>query len=477
MRISQQQAIESSIRTAQLQQTEIAELQAQLATGLRIRSASDDPAEWNSLSAQKATVARMDVDLQNMSTVRQQLNQSVATLTEAGNILVRAREIALDGMQSQNRETLAQEIDRLIDAMLTTSNAEALGNHLYSGTATHKKAFEVADVDEFGRPIEIVYNGSNDRSETIVAPDNYASVLPSGEDVFQQSARTTTLYVGADTGIRAGEGTDNATGVGSMIVRHTATTYANPIVSPGASSVDGDTIIGPPGAHTLRIEDHPTLGRVAHLNDGGPFAFDAASTDLRVTSESGEFVYVDLSAVPATFTGTIDITAEGTLSSDGGLTETAIDFSSQQVVTNSSDGTVSVVDSTDIRSAGEERVEYSGTLDVFETLIQLRDDLREADSWTTDQLVSVMNARLADVERAHSQVMEFVGEQSVELANLETLETQTREVRLVIQEAVGEIENADVADVIVRLQAHQNQLQFIYASTAQLNQISLLNFI
>ena len=88
-----------------------------------------------------------------------------------------------------------------------------------------------------------------------------------------------------------------------------------------------------------------------------------------------------------------------------------------------------------------------------------------------------MDARISDVERTHSQVLEFVGEQAVELANLEALENRTRELRLVTQEAVINVENADMADVIVRLQTEQNHLRFIYAATASMSQTSLLDFI
>ena len=63
------------------------------------------------------------------------------------------------------------------------------------------------------------------------------------------------------------------------------------------------------------------------------------------------------------------------------------------------------------------------------------------------------------------------------LANLETLESRTRDLRLVTQEVVTETENADIADVIVRLQTEQNHLQFIYATTANIMSTSLLDFL
>lgn len=465
-----------AIRQAQARQAAIADLQDQLATGLRVRSASDAPSEWSSLTSKKNAIDRMEVDLENISTVEQRLNQSVSSLTEAGNILVRTRELALGGHQGDERKTLALEVDLLIDAMLSIANSAEGGTQLYSGTASHESSFEITDVDENGRPREVRYLGSDHASATVVGRGTTSSVLPSGADIFQQQQRGTTEYIGK-TGATAGQGTDSARGVGQLRIQHTQTSYATGNVQPGASSETNDTIIGPLGQNVLTISDHVTLGRVASLNGGGPVAFDGLSTDLQVVGPKGGMVYVDLSAVAGTFTGDVQIESLGTMSTDGGATEVDIDFSASQILTHSETGAVTVVDSTGIRFAGLDRLEYTGTQGVFESMMQLRDDLRAGDSWSTDDFVQILDARLSDIKRAHDQVLEYVGEQSVELSNLQSLGNKTREIRLVTQQAIFEIENADIPDVIVRMQNEQTHLQFIYAATASMNQVSLLDFL
>ena len=475
-RITQQQTMSNAIRHAQARQVSIADLQDQLASGLRIRKASDAPAEWGRLTAKKNALSRMDVDLQNISTVEQRLNQSVSSLTEAGNILVRARELALGGYSADERPALANEVDRLIEVMVSTANSSDGGVQLYSGTASNNKSFEITDVDEKGSPRQVQYFGSNDTSETIVGEGTYSNVLPSGAEIFQQSSRGKSQYIGK-TGAAAGIGTDNAKGVGAIQIRNTATSFSESFVTSGVSSGGGDTIMGPPGAHTLTISDHPTLGRVVSLDDGGAVKFDASSTDQRITGPAGAIVFVDLSAVPGSFAGSIKITGEGVMSIDGGATEEAITFSESQVLIHSSSGEVTVVDTVNVRVAGEDRIEYTGTDGVFEAMIQLRDDLQNGDGVPTNEFIKIMDARISDITRAHDQIIEFVGEQSVELSNLQTLANKTREVRLVVQNALIDIESADVADVIVRLQTEQNHLQFIFAATASMNQSSLLDFI
>lgn len=475
LRITQQQTLDSAIRQAQARLSQIGELQNQLSSGLRISKPSDSPTEWGTLAAQKATVRRMETNLENITTVRQRLNQSVSSLTEVGNVLVRARELALSGAQSFERDVLAAEVDLLIDSVLAIANSADAGLHLYSGTGSDQTAFEVTD-DASGRPASVRYTGSRDTSPVVVGPEATAGMLANGALIFEQRSRGETVFF-SETGAAAGVGTDSGMGVGQLTVRNTGTSYASAVVSPGASSSGGDTVIGPPGANKLTIEIHPELGQVVRLNGGGPSVISPTATDLEVRGPGGASVFVDVSAVPPGLATEIDISASGTMSTDGGLTEVPIDFTASQVVTDSTTGQVTVVDSTNIRRAGTDRIEYSGTAGVFDALIQLRDDLRSDEAWSSEEFTQIMDSRISDITRAHDQILEFVGEQSVELANLETLESRTRDLRLVTQEVVTETENADIADVIVRLQTEQNHLQFIYATTANIMSTSLLDFL
>lgn len=476
IRITQQQSIDTAVRQAQLRQSQIGELQQKLATGLEISKPSDAPAEWGTLTTQKATIARMDIDLDNINTVRQRLNQSVSLLTEGGNQLIRARELALSGTSPTDREILAQEVSQIINSLLNIANTRDGGLHLYSGTSSDVPAFEVTKTDADGQPLAIDYTGSIDTTPVVVGVDEESAMLANGAEIFQQQSRGETKFRGT-TGAASGIGTDSARGVGELIVKHTATTYASAAVTPGASSAANDTVIGAAGAHVLSIEQHPTLGAVARLNNGSPVPFDASSTDLEVRSSAGLSVFVDLSAVPPGLVADIDITSTGTLSVDGGESEVPIDFSESQVVTDAETGKITVVDSTNISQVGTERIEYSGTSGVFEALIQLRDDLRNADDWSSVEFTEIMDDRISDVIRAHDQLMEFVGEQAVELSNLETLEYRTRELQLSTQTTVIDTENADVAAVIVELQTQQNHLEFIYATTANIMSVDLLDFI
>ena len=402
IRITQQTLSDQSIRNAQLRSARIADLQTQLASGLRISKPSDDPSAIGSLLANKATDARMEVDLENIASAQLKLNQSVSQLLEASLVFTRAREIALSAAQSQERETLAQEVDALIDRLLTIANGREGGLQLFSGTATEHVAFEVVGTDENGRPLQVQYLGSTGRSQVVVAPNTAIDTIYSGAEIFQQRNRQTSVYSGT-TGAAAGIGTDSTRGSGELLVRHTSTSYGGGIgVNPGASSAAGDTIIGAAGTHRLTIENHPQLGRVVRLNGGGPVPFDNTSVDLPVHGPQGEVVYVDLSGVAPGLTADVSILSAGTVSVDGGLTEVAIDFSANQTLTHSQTGEVTHVDSAMIHRTGVDRIEYVGTADAFEALINLRDQLRSTEQLPTAELDKMLSFRIAGL-RASSK--------------------------------------------------------------------------
>lgn len=213
------------------------------------------------------------------------------------------------------------------------------------------------------------------------------------------------------------------------------------------------------------------------LNGGEIIDFTDADTDLMVTGPDGERVFVDMSSISSGFNGDVDITADGTLSTDSGATEIPIDFSANQVVTDSRTGEVTHVDSTSIRRAGTEHLEYAGTADVFETLIELRDELRNVRGLSEDEFHEAMSRRIADLDRVRDGLLQTVGEQSTTLDNLDGLQRRAENFQLETQEAISNLESADFSEIIVKLQEEQTLLQLNLASSVRLFDQNLLDFL
>lgn len=140
-------------------------------------------------------------------------------------------------------------------------------------------------------------------------------------------------------------------------------------------------------------------------------------------------------------------------------------------------GEVAFVDTTGITTSGTESLDFTGTYDVFQVLIALRDDLRNTSGMSPSQQVQSIGQRLTELDRHSSGILKALGEQGTNLQNLGVLETHVRDIKLETRKIIGNLEDADVTEVITKLQAQQNQLQLTLAASARLFDQSLLDFL
>lgn len=129
----------------------------------------------------------------------------------------------------------------------------------------------------------------------------------------------------------------------------------------------------------------------------------------------------------------------------------------------------------DTRYTGGEVFQKPGA-DVFQALIALRDDLRNA-ALVGPARSQALNQRLGDLDAARNAVGEVTAEQSSNLATLESISSLTGEVKLTTDERIGQLEGTDYAEAVVKLKEQEAALQAIYATTAKLFQPGLLDFI
>jgi flagellin-like hook-associated protein FlgL len=483
MRVTPRVLQNRALLHARRQNARLAVLQEQASTGIRLLRPSDGPMDMMAVLHHRSQDLRLDTYLTNIHESRTTLDITVSALNEAGRILTQARDIAIEGSQSTTLapayEALAKEVDSLITRMLDVSNTQHSGRYLFSGTATGTVPFTVQASDSAGRPLSIAYGGAQQRFEVPVGPGLTVDTLYAGDDVFQDRQRGPTTYLGS-TGAVAGSGTDSATGQGSLLVRHVATTYAaGSGVQPGTGSAGGDTVLGPLGSHTLTIVDTSGTGAsgTVALNGGPAFTFTNTDSNLAVSGPGGDVVYLDMTAITPGFSGAVALAADGTLSVDGGLSEIAIDFSSNQQVQHSLTGSVTNVDSSGIRRSGTDLLNYSGSYDAFEILLALRDDLRNTAGLSLTEQSQAISGRIAELERVRTAILDAVGEQSATLQSLEAIERRAEDVQLETRKLSADLEGADLSEVVIGIQAQENLLRLTLASAVRVIDASLLDFL
>lgn len=184
VRVTNQSQTASAIGYMQRQTAALAKYQDQVSSGLKVKAASDNPAGFPTLLAAKADGLRLDAYTQTMADVTADLDSAVSALGDANNALVRAKQIAQEGINGTTNAadfgTLAAEVDGLIDRMMAAGNFQKDGRYLFGGTAADQPPFTLSGST-------VTYSGSADRARVLVGPGQTVDNRYAGSAVFQQA--------------------------------------------------------------------------------------------------------------------------------------------------------------------------------------------------------------------------------------------------------------------------------------------------
>ena len=482
-RVTLQTIVQGALADTGRLSAQLASLQAQAATGKKFAQISDDPATALTVLDNNTLAQTYATHLNNISTATSQLNASVSTLQQVSDLFSQAHTIALQATNSTNDTTsfgaMAQQVDAMLSQLMNLANSKQQdGSFIFGGTANRTQPFVVNGTNAQGQPLAVQYQGATTASNMFVDRNQQVAIDYAGNQVFQSQQRQTTAFTG-NTGAQPGAGTDTATGRGQLLIQHTATTYApGSGAQPGTNSTNRDTILGPLGAHQLHITDTSGNGSAGTVSlDGGPaVAFSNSDTNLAVTSAAGDTVFLNTTAITANFDGNVDVTSTGALSIDGGANFTPLTFAADQSVTDSS-GKLTLVDTSNVVRTGNEDVTYAGTADAFQSLIALRDDLRNTRNLSASDQIKALSGDLTDLDRVHTNVLTTVGAQSATLQSLQSLQGHLQDLQLNAQKTASALGDVDMSQLVVNLQAYQNQLQLSLATFSRIVDQNLLSFL
>jgi flagellin-like hook-associated protein FlgL len=122
-------------------------------------------------------------------------------------------------------------------------------------------------------------------------------------------------------------------------------------------------------------------------------------------------------------------------------------------------------------------VGHPGTSDAFQSLIDLRDQLRNGNHLSTHDQIAAISGQIGELEHVHDNVLKTLGQQSASLQSLDSLETHLQDVQTSARKTVSELGDASVTDIVVKLQAYQQMLQLSLETFARINGVSLLDFL
>lgn len=189
MKISTQLLFSRAAEQMSLVQNKISDSQVQLSQGKQLIKPSDAPDQAAVIQRMKTVMSRQESFHASLSTLNSRLQNEDTTLKSATNLLVRAKEIAVQAgngtLAPVNRKALAAEMQGVRDQLLSLANAkDNNGNFLFSGSRSDKPAFGSP-----GPGQTPVYQGDQTRMTVMVGDQRTIPINRTGTDAFVSISR------------------------------------------------------------------------------------------------------------------------------------------------------------------------------------------------------------------------------------------------------------------------------------------------
>ena len=287
-------------------QTQLAKSQAQLAQGKQIINASDAPNQAATIQRLKSILNKQDSYQSSLDTIKARLQGEDSTLQNVSDLLVRAKEVAVQGandtLNAGDRKALATEMQALRDQMLSLANTkDSNGNYLFAGSRVKQPAFvETAN----GSP---EYRGDQTRMNVRVGDQRSIPINRTGTDAFVPVARIDadgkTSGIGffqvmdnLITGLNTNKATDIRRGVGELDDLMQGVSLARANVGTNLNVVDQQTAVIEDTALNLKttlssIEDLDYASAITKMNQQ-MMSLEAAQASFAKVSQLNLFNYI-----------------------------------------------------------------------------------------------------------------------------------------------------------------------------------------
>jgi flagellar hook-associated protein 3 FlgL len=208
MRYSQVLANLASISSQQ------AEAAQEASSGIRVGKPSDDPIAAAELARLSASSSQTKAHLATIDTVRGDAELTESSLSDASDIFVRLKELALQGangnLTADERKSMGVEASGLKDALLALANTRGQRGYLFSGSQVTTAAFDTNGNFQGDDQAQVVAIG-NSTPTSVSTSGSDTFVVAGGRNVFADLDDLATALTNNDeAGIRAAVDTIDA---------------------------------------------------------------------------------------------------------------------------------------------------------------------------------------------------------------------------------------------------------------------------
>jgi flagellar hook-associated protein 3 len=172
------------------QSRDLQDIRETIASGKKVREPSDNPTAVVNINEFSNQIDDLEQFDQNITSARNQLENSEATMGELSGLLQRTRQIAVqannDTLNQDDRVNIAAEVDQRLEQAVRLANSQLGGEYIFSGaeTSTSQKPFQVERNGE-GEIIEVNYHGDSEPKSAKTSPDQTIQKNIIGHRLFQ----------------------------------------------------------------------------------------------------------------------------------------------------------------------------------------------------------------------------------------------------------------------------------------------------
>ncbi len=307
MKISTQLMFQRGSSQMSTVQSKLTQTQAQLAQGKQVINASDAPDQAATIQRLKSILNRQESYQSSLNTVKNRLQGEESTLQSVSDLLVRAKEVAVQGandtLNPGDRKGLATEMKALRDQMLSLANTkDSNDNFLFAGSRVKQQAFAE---NSSGVP---VYRGDQTRMNVRVGEQRSIPINRTGTGAFVSVNRTdtdgTAIGVGffkvmddLIAGLNNSKGADVSRGVGELDNLQLGVSLARAEVGTNLNVVDQQTSVIEDMTLNLKttlssIEDLDYASAITKMNQQ-MLSLEAAQSSFAKVSKVSLFNFIN----------------------------------------------------------------------------------------------------------------------------------------------------------------------------------------
>jgi len=193
---------------------QIRDAEAQVITGVAVSRPSDGPTEAAQALRLQGLIEDQSVYERNSVQAQSLLGQAETALADAGDVLKRAKELALAGANESysatDREVMATEIEGLREQLIDLANSRVGTRYIFSADTYDTQAF-----DEDG-----TYGGGSSEPEIQVSANQSEAVGFDGSEVFQGDVDLFTVLDDLQTALEANDVDSISDAIGDLTDGH-----------------------------------------------------------------------------------------------------------------------------------------------------------------------------------------------------------------------------------------------------------------